>query len=101
MITVSIDGGKGVEFFRGDRERFSVTGSKHRINVDFTDGTPPFEGVFTVGIKDDMYLLSIPKMTHNIEPFIEVFRTVQEQRTPEPEELPADEEPFEGGAVWG
>ncbi|MDR1143888.1 MAG: hypothetical protein LBK77_06705, partial [Spirochaetaceae bacterium] len=32
-ISVSLDGKEGVVFFRGDRDRFTVTGSKHRIRV--------------------------------------------------------------------
>ena len=43
LITVSVDGGKGLEFFRGDRDRFAVTGARHRIRIEFSDGSPPFE----------------------------------------------------------
>ncbi|MDR0388291.1 MAG: hypothetical protein LBH57_09685 [Treponema sp.] len=80
MITVFVDNGNGLEFFRGDRDRFQVAGSKHRILVEFSDGTSPFEGTFTLPIKDDMYILSIPKMISGIEPFVEVFRSEQVNR---------------------
>jgi hypothetical protein len=80
MITVFVDDGNGVEFFRGDRDRFQAAGSKHRISVEFSDGTPPFEGTFTLPVKDDMYILSIPRMISGIEPFVEVFRSEQVNR---------------------
>jgi hypothetical protein len=86
LISVSIDGGKGVEFFRNDRDRVTVAGIGHRIRIEFTDGREPIEGEFSLGLKDDMYLLSVPKMLAGIEPFVEPFFVQQEVR-------PADEEP--------
>jgi hypothetical protein len=91
LITVYVDRGWGVEYFRGDRDRLTLTGSKHRILVEFSDGSPPFEGNFTLPIKDDMYLLSVPKMINGIEPFVEVFHTA-----PEPFDEEAEDE-FEDG----
>jgi hypothetical protein len=41
-----------------------------------------------------MYILSVPKMINGIEPFVEVFHTVQENRSPAEEEIPAADEPF-------
>jgi hypothetical protein len=93
LITVSVDGGKGLEFFRGDRDRFAVTGSRHRIRIEWSDGTPPVEQEFRLSIRDDMYLLSIPKMLNHL-PFVEVFHTAPEPRLPEEEELPAEEVPI-------
>jgi hypothetical protein len=93
LITVSIDQGGPLEFFRGDRDRFSLRGSDHRIRVEFSDGTPPFEGSFTLPLRDDMYLLSIPKMIRGLEPFIEVFHTAAEPRPPAEEELPGEDDP--------
>jgi hypothetical protein len=91
LITVYVDRGRGVEYFRGDRDRLTLTGSKHRILVEFSDGSPPFEGDFTLPIKDDMYLLSVPKIVNGIEPFVEVFHTA-----PEPFNEEAEDE-FENG----
>jgi hypothetical protein len=39
--------------------------------------TPLRIGTFTLPIKDDMYILSIPKMISGVEPFVEVFRSEQ------------------------
>ena len=94
LITVSIDGGNLREFLRGDRDRYNLGGINHRIRIEFSDGTAPFEGTFKLPLKDDMYLLSIPKMISGIEPSLEVFHTVRETRSPEEEELPSGDEPF-------
>ena len=94
LITVSVDGGKGLEFFRGDRDRFAVTGARHRIRIEFSDGEPPFEQEFSLPIRDDMYLLSVPKMLNEL-PFVEVFHTTPEPRAPEEEELPSGDTLFE------
>ncbi|MDR1748381.1 MAG: hypothetical protein LBR47_04915 [Spirochaetaceae bacterium] len=81
LIRVSIDGGKGVEFFRNDRDRFPVRGTEHRIRIDFSDGRQPVETEFRLGLKDDMYLLSIPQMIAGTEPFVEPFYVQPEVRT--------------------
>jgi hypothetical protein len=94
LIKISIDGGYPLEFFRGDRDRYNLGGSNHRIRVEFSDGTAPFDGTFRLPIKDDMYILSVPKMINGLEPFVEVFHTVRENRAPEEEEIPAADEPF-------
>ncbi|MDR1248514.1 MAG: hypothetical protein LBK63_04335 [Treponema sp.] len=94
LIRVSIDGGAPLEFLRGDRDRYSLAGSNHRIRIEFSDGEAPFEGTFTLPLRDDTYILSAPKLINGIEPFVEVFQMVRENRAPEEEELPASDEPF-------
>ena len=94
MIRVSLDGGPPLDFFRGDRDRATLRGSRHRIRIEFSDGTAPFEGTFTLPIRDDMYLLSVPRLIKGVEPFVEVFHTAREPRVPAEEELPAAAEPF-------
>jgi hypothetical protein len=90
MIKVSLDGGKALEFFRGDRDIFEVGGGNHRIRIEFSDGTPPFEGKFSLDLMPDMFLLSIPRMINSLEPFIEVFHSEPQSRSEEEE--PADEQ---------
>ncbi|MDR1784981.1 MAG: hypothetical protein LBR23_00720, partial [Spirochaetaceae bacterium] len=80
IITVSVDRGKGIEFFRGDRDRFILSGSRHVLRGEVSDGRPPFEAPFTLPLREDMYLLSVPKLLHGIEPAVEIFRTAQEPR---------------------
>ena len=91
LITVSVNKLKPLEFFRGDRDLFKVKGRQQRISIEFSDGTPVFEGSFVLPLWPDMYLLSIPKMLAGIEPYIEVFHTQPESRSDE-EELPVPED---------
>ena len=86
LITVTLDKQKPVEFFRGDRDIFRVGGSRHRLRVEYTDGTPPYETAFTLPLGPDMFLLSIPRMTSGAENAIEVFYRQQESRNVEEEE---------------
>ena len=91
LITVGVNKLKPLEFFRGDRDLFKVKGRKQRISIEFSDGTPPFEGSFVLPLWPDMYLLSIAKMLNGVEPYIEVFHTQPEPRSDD-EELPGIED---------
>jgi hypothetical protein len=91
LITVFVDGQRAMELLRGDRDRLIVKGINHHVRVEFSDGTAPFEGDFKLPLKDDMYIILIPRMVRGIEPFVEVFHTAPEPRVPE-EELPQPEE---------
>lgn len=90
MIMVSVDKGEALAFFSGDRDRFAVSGGNHRIRIEFSDGKPAFEGTVSLPFKDDMYLLSIPKLLNN-EPCLEPFKTVSEPRVDEEEPLPTED----------
>ena len=83
LIKITVDQGKAIEFFRGDRDIFDVGGGRRRIHIEFSDGAPPFEAHFTLPLGPDMFILSIPKMLNGIEPFIEEFHTQREPQTPE------------------
>jgi hypothetical protein len=85
MIKVTVDKRKAVELFRGDRDIFELGGGRHRIYIEFSDGTPPFEKRFSLPLGPDMFILSIPKMINGIEPYYEVFFTQQESRSSEEE----------------
>ena len=87
LIIVTLDKGKSLEFFRGDRDIFGVGGGSHRLRVEYTDGKPPFETAFSLPLGPDMFLLSIPKITNGIEGAIEVFHTRPESRNPDEEEI--------------
>ena len=82
-ITVSVDGAEGVVFFRGDRDRFTVRGPKHRIRIDFTGGTDAVEAEFRLAVRDDTWLLSLPRLLGGEESFVGVFSGVVENRAPE------------------
>jgi hypothetical protein len=91
-ITVSVDGAPPLEFFRGDRDRLTLGGTSHRIQVNFSNGTPAFKGTFQLPLRNDTYILSIPRLIQGIEPAVEVFHSAPESRTPDEEELPDLEE---------
>jgi len=86
LITVTVDKRKPLEFFRGDRDIFELGGGGHRIYIEFSDGTPPFEKRFNLPLGPDMFILSIPKMINGVEPYYEVFYTQQESRNADAEE---------------
>ena len=90
LIMVSVNKQKPLEFFRGDRDIFRVKGSRQRITIEFSDGTPAFEKEFSLPLGPDMFLLSIPKMINGEEPYFEVFVSRQESRTAD--ETESDEE---------
>jgi hypothetical protein len=94
-IMVFVDKGEPLAFFNGDRDRFAVSGSAHRIRIEFRDGKPAFEGTVNLPFKDDMYLLSIPKLLNN-EPCLEPFKTAVEPREEEEEPLPTEDVLIEG-----
>ena len=86
LITVTVDKRRPLEFFRGDRDIFELGGGSHRLYIEFSDGTPPFEKRFKLPLGPDMFILSIPKMINGIEPYYEVFYTQQESRSVDAEE---------------
>jgi hypothetical protein len=86
MIKVTVDKKKTLELFRGDRDIFELGGGRHRIYIEFSDGTPPFEKRFSLPLGPDMFILSIPKMINGIEPYYEIFITQQESRGGDTEE---------------
>ena len=81
LIKVTVDKGKPLEFFRGDRDIFDVGGGRHRIIVEYSDGQAPFEKTFSLPLGPDMFFLSIPKMLNDVEPYIEVFHSQPERRS--------------------
>ena len=86
MIKVTVDRKKALDFFRGDRDILDLGGGVHRIQIEFSDGTPLFEKRFKLPLWQDMFILSIPKMINGIEPYYEVFITRQESRSDDREE---------------
>jgi hypothetical protein len=96
LIKVTINNGKPLEFFRGDRDICELGGGSHRLYIEFSDGTPPFEKRFSLPLGPDVFILSIPKMINGIEPYYEVFFTRQESRSDEKEEEISFEQQLDG-----
>jgi hypothetical protein len=92
LITVTVDKLKPLEFFRNDRDIFKVGGGKHKVTIEFSDGTETFTARFSLPLKGDMFILSIPKMINGIEPYFEVFVNNEIQnRNDDEEPLPGSE----------
>ena len=72
-MEVSVDKGEAVEFYRGDRDKFTVKSQKHTINIEFFDGTEPVSFKVKIPVTQDYVLLSIPKYLAGIEPYMEEF----------------------------
>ena len=72
-MEVSVDKGEAVEFYRGDRDKFTVKAQRHTINIEFFDGTEPVTFKVKVPVSQDYVLLSIPKYLAGIEPYMEEF----------------------------
>ena len=72
-MEVSVDKGEPVEFYKGDRDKFTVKSQKHTIHVEFFDGSEPITFTVRVPVTYDYVLLSIPKYLAGIEPYMEEF----------------------------
>ena len=72
-MEVSVDKGEAVEFYRGDRDKFTVKAQRHTINIEFFDGSEPVTFKVKVPVSQDYVLLSIPKYLAGIEPYMEEF----------------------------
>ena len=70
-MEVSVDKGEAVEFYRGDRDKFTVKAQRHTINIEFFDGSEPVTFKVKVPVSQDYVLLSIPKYLAGIEPYME------------------------------
>ena len=91
MIKITVNRLKPLEFFRGDRDVVDVGGGQQRIKVEFSDGKPPFETSFSLPLGPDMFILSIPKMINGMEPYIEVFRSTQQESQSDDDETPSED----------
>lgn len=72
-MEVSVDKGEPVEFYKGDRDKFTVKAQKHTINIEFFDGSDPVSFTVKIPVTQDYVLLSIPKYLAGIEPYMEEF----------------------------
>jgi hypothetical protein len=92
MVNVTIDNLDDEEIWEEERIRLTVSGPKHKILVEFDDGREPVEMKFELPVKEDMYLLSVPRMIAGTD-FVDVFR-VQDQVRETREEEAEEEDPF-------
>ena len=72
-MEVSVDKGEAVEFYKGDRDKFTVKSQKHTIRIEFFDGSEPVTLKVKIPVTQDYVLLSIPTALAGIEPYMENF----------------------------
>jgi hypothetical protein len=72
-MTVSVNGGKAVEYMRGDRDKETIKGQKMKVRVEFFDGSDPAEFTLYVPFIEDTLLLSVPKLVQGLANPLEPF----------------------------
>lgn len=65
-VLVGVNGGEGVEYYAGDRDKASVKGQKHRLSIELEDGTK-VEKSISVPLAEEMVLVSIPLLLADAE----------------------------------
>ena len=72
-MTVTLNRHASSEFFRGDRDTFSVKGQRIRIRVQSFDGSINYNGIIKIPILQDAVLISIPRLVAHVENAVEPF----------------------------
>ena len=92
-IEVSIDKQDSLELYPRDRDQFVVTGQSHKLHVKYTDSNwNEIDKVikFKVPAKNDMYIISLPKLAMNLDApqseWLEVFKCMAVQADQSAEE---------------
>lgn len=82
-IEVSIDNQDSMELYPRDRDQYIVTGQSHKLHVKYTDSNwNEIDKVikFKVPAKNDMYIISLPKLALNPDApqseWLEVFHSM-------------------------
>ena len=58
--TISFNGEKPIEMFRGDRDKIMLRGQTHRVKVSFFNGQEEITGTITIPLFEDAVMVSIP-----------------------------------------
>lgn len=72
-MEVTVDKGEPVEFYKGDRDKFPVKSQKHKMHIEFFDGSDPVDITVKIPVTYDYVLFSVPKYLAGIEPYMEEF----------------------------
>lgn len=65
--TVSFDGDKGIEMFKGDRDKIVVRGQHHTVKISFFNGQEEVSGTIRIPLFEDAVLVSIPAIASGAE----------------------------------
>ena len=58
--TISFNGEKPIEMFKGDRDKIMLRGQTHRVKVSFFNGQEEITGTITIPLCEDAVMVSIP-----------------------------------------
>ena len=58
--TISFNGEKPIEMFKGDRDKIMLRGQTHRVKVSFFNGQEDVIGIITIPLFEDAVMVSIP-----------------------------------------
>ena len=58
--SISFNGDKPIEMFKGDRDKLLLRGQTHRVTVRFFDGRDDINGTISIPLFEDAVLVSIP-----------------------------------------
>lgn len=58
--TISFNGEKPIEMFKGDRDKIMLRGQSHHVKVSFFNGQEDITGIITIPLFEDAVLVSIP-----------------------------------------
>jgi hypothetical protein len=94
-VKVFVDKQSPVELFARDRDMVKVRGQRHRIRIETQDDAGRLETVFTVPLKDNMILVSVPRMAAGVDDFWEPFVVVYERPASEDTPPPSLDDPVQ------
>ena len=58
--TISFNGEKPIEMFKGDRDKIMLRGQTHRVKVSFFNGQEEIIGTITIPLFENAVMVSIP-----------------------------------------
>ena len=58
--TISFNGEKTIEMFKGERDKIMLRGQTHRVKVSFFNGQEEITGTITIPLFEDAVMVSIP-----------------------------------------
>ena len=78
--TISFNGEKPSEMFKGDRDKIMLRGQTHRVKVSFFNGQEEITGTITIPLFEDAVMVSIPAFVkgENAVSHFELYTTSEE-----------------------
>ena len=61
--TISFNGEKPIEMFKGDRDKIMLRGQTHHVKVSFFNGQADVTGTISIPLFEDAVMVSIPACT--------------------------------------